>query len=156
MTVPRSSEDSAGLIIYSGEFTGMSTKIYRETQEAAQLLETLRGRRTPTIQPATREELELVIEQLRRPSRSPRTTMVVSPPVSSGTDETGWPAGQATTTVTLESQPDCLNEATADTAPDTGSVAPPSLTPSNVTTVHKIESVADFFRRMILSPKTRG
>ena len=134
----------------------MSTKIYRETQEAAQLLETLRGRRTPTVPPATREELELVIEQLRRPSRLPRTTMVVSPPVSPETGETGWHAGQAPTTVTLESQPDCFTEATVDTAPDTGSVAPPSLTPSNVTTVNKIESVADFFRRMILSSKTSG
>ena len=125
----------------------MSTKIYRETQEAAQLLETLRGRRTPTVQPATREELELVIEQLRHPSRSPRTTMVVSPPVSPGTGETESPTGQATTTVTLKSQPDC-------TTPDTGPVAPPSLTPSKVTAVNKIESVADFFRRMVLNPKT--
>lgn len=133
----------------------MSTKIYRETQEAAQLLETLRGRRTPAIQPATREELELVIEQLRRPSRLPRTTMVVSP-VSSGTDEPEPPSGPATTTVTLDPQPDCSTEPVVDASPDTGSVAPPSLTPPTATVVPQIESVADFFRRMILSSKTSG
>ncbi|MBI4747295.1 MAG: hypothetical protein HY774_02325 [Acidobacteria bacterium] len=133
----------------------MSTKIYRETQEAAQLLETLRGRRTPAIQPATREELELVIEQLRRPSRSPRTTMVVSP-VSPGTGETEEPTGPATTTVTLEPQSDCLTESATDASPDTGSVAPPSLTPPTATVIRQIESVADFFRRMVLSSKASG